>query len=263
MSNLAATGAPRMAAKSATPSEEDRSFVLHTYPYRETSLIVESFTANHGRVVFVAKGAKRPNGAMRGTLHPFQPLTLRWFGKAEMKTLKSVEQIRIFPQLSGAALLSAFYVNELTLKLTQREDPHQGLFEAYVHAIEALGNLMQVSADVSPIAAILRRFEVTLLDELGYAMQLTEEADTHVPIEPDLSYCYILERGPLSQSRASRESSPDNNLQLSGKTLLDMSRGDYSDPLTQLQAKQLMRKMINHLLGDKILHTRTLIRELK
>ena len=87
MSDLAATGESIVTAKAAAPGESDRGFVLHTYPYRETSLIVESFTASHGRVVFVAKGAKRPNGAMRGALHPFQPLNLRWFGKAEMKTL--------------------------------------------------------------------------------------------------------------------------------------------------------------------------------
>jgi DNA repair protein RecO (recombination protein O) len=263
MSDLAATGAPRAASKVTAPGESDRGFVLHTYPYRETSLIVESFTANHGRVVFVAKGAKRPNGAMRGALHPFQPLTLRWFGKAEMKTLKSAEQIRILPQLSGAALLSAFYLNELTLKLTQREDPHEGLFEAYIEAVEALSALMHIAADVPAIAAILRKFEVTLLEELGYALQLNEEADSHVPIDSDKIYYYLLERGPVPKARATSESLPGDNLQLTGKTLIDMSHGDYSDPLTQLQAKQLMRKMINHLLGDKILHTRNLIRELK
>ncbi|MBL8525861.1 MAG: DNA repair protein RecO [Betaproteobacteria bacterium] len=263
MSDLAATGLTNALAKTPVQGVADRGFVLHTYPYRETSLIVESFTATHGRVVFVAKGAKRPNGALRGALHPFQPLTLRWFGKAEMKTLKTAEQVRILPQLSGSALLSAFYLNELTLKLTQREDPHEGMFEAYAEAMEALSGLEHASSDVPAIAAILRRFEATLLQELGYALQLGEEADSHVPLVAEREYSYMLERGPVPYSRVAGEPINGDNLQLRGKTLLDMSRGDYADPITQQQAKQLMRKMINHLLGDKTLHTRTLIRELR
>lgn len=264
MSDLAATGLTSALARTPVPGVSDRAFVLHTYPYRETSLIVESFTAAHGRVVLVAKGAKRPNGALRGILHPFQPLTLRWFGKAEMKTLKTAEQMRILPQLSGSALLSAFYLNELTLKLTQREDPHEGLFEAYAEAMDGLSGLARGGdQDVPAISAILRRFEATLLQELGYALQLGEEADSHIPLVPEKEYCYLLERGPVAFSRVARDSMLGDNLQLRGKTLLDMARGDYADPTTQQQAKQLMRKMINHLLGDKTLHTRTLIRELK
>lgn len=263
MNDLAAAGPVKAAGRAAAPGQSDRGFVLHTYPYRETSLIVESFTAAHGRVVFVARGAKRPHGALRGALHPFQPLTLRWFGKAEMKTLKSAEQIRILPQLSGPALLSAFYLNELTLKLTLREDPHEGLFDAYIDAIDGLTGLVGAAVDVRAIATILRRFEVTLLQELGYALQLAYEADSHVPLDPEREYRYFPERGPVPLACLAGEFRGDDNLQLSGRTLLDMSRGEYDHPQTQLQAKQLMRRMINQLLGEKVLHTRNLIRELK
>lgn len=247
--------------------ESDRAFVLHSYPYRETSLIVEAFTAQHGRVVLVAKGAKRPHAALRGLLNPFQSLTLNWFGKSEMKTLKTAELERILPQLSGAALLSAFYMNELLLKLTHREDPHEDLFVAYYDAVSALAGLSgpgaaQGKEQVRQIAALLRQFEVRLLRELGYALQLAEEADTHVAIDAAGVYLYHTERGPV-RCESPLESYDSDALQLAGKTLIDMSRDDYGDPQTQAQAKQLMRKMINHLLGDKVLHTRNLIRDLK
>lgn len=246
----------------AAAGEADRAFVLHTYPYRETSLIVEAFTANHGRVVLVAKGAKRPRGAMRGLLNPFQALAICWFGKAEMKTLKAVEQERIIPQLSGAALLSAFYMNELILKLTHREDPHEALFNAYDDAVSALAGLSIAINGVRAIATVLRQFEVRLLQELGYALQLSEEADSRMPLDPAQNYLYQTERGPIRCDMA-RQPYGGDALQLSGKTLIDMSNNDYADPQTQVQAKQLMRKMINHLLGDKVLHTRNLMRDLR
>jgi len=264
MNDLSANSEPTKPAKAARPAlgESDRAFVLHTYPYRETSLIVEAFTGLHGRVVLVAKGAKRPHGAMRGLLNPFQALTLNWFGKSDMKTLKTVEQDRILPQLSGAALMSAFYMNELLLKLTHREDPHEVLFDAYGDAVTGLAGLAFGNNGVREIAAILRQFEVRLLQELGYALQLTAEADSHVPLDPACSYVYQTERGPIRCEMA-RQSYNEDALQLAGKTLIDMSNNDYADPQTQIQAKQLMRKMINHLLGDKVLHTRNLMRDLK
>ena len=253
----------------ATPADADRAFVLHTYPYLETSLIVEAFTAAHGRVVLVAKGAKRPHAAMRGMLNPFQALRLSWFGRSEMKTLKAAEQDQILPQLSGAALLSAFYLNELLLKLTHREDPHEDLYDAYSDAVCALAALPPGNNGVRAIAEILRRFEVNLLRELGYALQLVEEADSHRPLDPDGIYIYQTERGPVAcaAEHAMKEPMPqsynDDGLRLSGKTLLDISANNYADPQTQIQAKQLMRKMINYLLGDRVLHTRQLMRDLR
>ena len=243
--------------------QSDAAFVLHTYAYRETSLIVETFTRLHGRVVMVARGAKRPNGALRGVLNPFQGLALAWFGKSEMKTLKTAEQERILPQLSGAALMSAFYLNELLLKLASREDPHEQLFDAYAGAMTSLAMLPTASRSAREIAPILRQFEVTLLQELGYALQLREEANSHVPILPERAYLYIVERGPLSAGTVAQQAGYNDGLPLQGKTLIDMASCDYRDPQTQTQSKQLMRMMINHLLGDKILHTRQLIREMR
>jgi DNA repair protein RecO (recombination protein O) len=253
-----------------TIGDTSAGFVLHSYPYLETSLIVETFTRSHGRVVAVAKGAKRPTSAMKSRLNPFQGLLLTWFGKSDLKTLKTVEHAEIYPQLSGAALMSAFYMNELLLKLAQREDAHEALYDAYEDAIVTLA----VHADaVASIATALRKFEMSLLSELGYALQLTAEADTHDAIDADERYVYVMERGPISVRNVAKnsrqhtevhyQSSPSDGLQLSGKTLLDLAAGDFSDPQTQVQAKLLMRRAINQLLGDKPLHTRQLIRDLK
>ncbi len=262
-----------------TIGDTSAGFVLHSYAYLETSLIIETFTRSHGRVAVVAKGAKRPTSAMKSRLNPFQGLLLTWFGKADLKTLKSVEHADIYPQLRGAALMSAFYMNELLIKLAQREDPHEALYDGYEEAVVALAT-MQLSSGSKPdssvaaIAAVLRKFEMSLLRELGYALQLSEDADTNEPIMANEHYIYVMERGPvcvrgstgaarIERIEESQRSSSVDGLQLSGKTLLDLAAGEFSDPQTQAQAKQLMRRAINQLLGDKPLHTRQLIRDLK
>src|SRR6202008_4824839 len=113
----------------------DHAYVLHTYPYRETSLILQAWTEKHGRLGLVAKGARRPKSSSRSVLVPFQPLALDWFGRGELRTLKTAEPASPATPLAGQSLLSAFYLNELLLKLTTRDDPHEGLFEAYDRAI--------------------------------------------------------------------------------------------------------------------------------
>src|SRR5690606_1927685 len=112
-----------------------------SYPYRETSLILQAWTEKHGRLGVVAKGARRPKSPARAVLVPFQPLMLDWFGRGELRTLKSAEPVAPATPLAGQALLSAFYLNELLLKLTTREDPHEGLFAAYDEAIASLREL--------------------------------------------------------------------------------------------------------------------------
>src|SRR6266404_4751619 len=114
------------------------AFVLHTYAYRETSLIVETFTADYGRVAMVARGAKRPRSETRGLLQAFQPLMLSWAGGGELKTLLKAEWAGGLPLPRGAALLCGFYLNELLLKLLAREDPHPALFRDYEDALAAL-----------------------------------------------------------------------------------------------------------------------------
>jgi len=119
-------------------ADHEDGFVLHTYPYKETSLIVEAFTRAHGRVALLARGARRPRSAMRGVLLSFHPLRLSWSGSAELATLMACEWAGGHLQLSGRGLMCGFYVNELILRLLPREDPHEALYEFYQASLHAL-----------------------------------------------------------------------------------------------------------------------------
>lgn len=239
----------------------DRGYVLHSYPYRETSLILQAWTEKHGRLGLVAKGARRPKSASRSILVPFQPLEMDWFGKGELKTLKAAEPTAAATPLAGQALMSAFYMNELLLKLTTRDDPHEGLFEAYDRAIARLRALSRSGVKESgPMEPILRRFELRLLQELGYALELAREAPTGAPIAAEREYWYVVERGPVPAPAG--EEAPSNAVRLRGNTLVDLEREHFEDPATIAQAKQLMRLLINHSLNGQELSTRALVRDL-
>lgn len=243
------------AARAATDRvrhEAEPAFVLHSYPFRETSLVVEAFSRNFGRIGLVAKGARRPKSNLRGLLLAFQPLLLSWSGKAELRTLMRAEWQGGQAPLTGLALICGFYLNELLLKFLARDDPHERLYEYYQDCLGAL-------SEGRELPAVLRRFELRLLMELGYGLVLDREADTGSPVRPDQTYVYVPERGPMAADGAGAETT----VELRGKTLLDMSRDDYSDPLTQSQSKALMRLVINHHLGGAALHTRQLLKELK
>src|SRR5471030_1162613 len=201
--------------------EHEPAFVLHTYPYKETSLIVEAFSRGQGRTALIAKGARRPRSAMRGVLHAFQPLKLTWAGSGEMNTLVSAEWQGGMPFLRGFGLMCGFYVNELILRLLPRDDAHEKLFDAYSESLEMLGR-------GEPTAAVLRRFEKRLLAELGYAMLLDRDAANGDPIDPSLHYLYDPERGPLPVERNTR-SAEDGEMVVRGSTLLGIHRDDFSN----------------------------------
>ena len=224
-------------------------YVLHTYPFKETSLVVELFSQQFGRIAAVAKGARRPHSAMRGMLQSFQMLSGAWSGKNELKTLHSLDWNAGLSLLKGEALMCGFYMNELLLRLLPREDAHENLFEYYANALQTLSN----GAD---LATTLRRFELKLLQEMGYAVPLLQD-ENEVAIEAGKTYRYEAEYG------ACELKSTKNGVQLSGKTMLDMARDDYADSATQNQSKQLMRYLLAHYLGDKPLHTRQLLIDLQ
>jgi len=134
----AAVRAPVRRYAAALRIEEQPGFVLHTYPWRESSLIVEALTRDHGRVALVARGAKRPTSQFRGLLSPFCPLQLSWSGRNDIKSLIRVEWGGGLAPLRGGGLLAAFYLNELLVRLLARADPHEALFLAYARALHAL-----------------------------------------------------------------------------------------------------------------------------
>lgn len=227
------------------------AFVLHSYPFRETSLIIEAFARDHGRIGLVARGARRPKSSLRGVLLPFQPLLLSWAGRGELHTLVRAEWLGGYTPLRGQALICGFYLNELVLRLLPRADPHDGLFSVYESA------LAELAAGAAQEAA-LRKFEIGLLRELGYAVVLDREAEEGVPVARERSYVYVVEHGPVQTGGA-----PGKGVELSGQTLIDMQSGDFTSTVTQQQSKLLMRTLINHYLGDQVLHTRQLLRDLQ
>jgi DNA repair protein RecO (recombination protein O) len=120
---------------SAVRVELEFAYVLHARSYRETSQLLEVFTPGHGRVGLLARGSRRPKSPFRGLLNPFQPLRLSWSGRGELGSLRQVELAGIASAPSGNLLMAGFYVNELILKLLQRNDPHPGLFTHYASLI--------------------------------------------------------------------------------------------------------------------------------
>ena len=224
-------------------------YVLHTYPFKETSLVAELFSKQFGRLATVAKGARRPRSAMRGQLQSFQMFAATWSGKNELKTLHGLEWADSLLSLQGEALMCGFYLNELLLRLLPREDAHEGLFDYYQATLKTL-------ASGQDLATNLRRFELKLLQEMGYAVPLLEDENGE-QVLTEKPYRYEAEYGARALNKTK------NGVQLSGKTLLDMARDDYTSTQTQQQSKQLMRYLLAYYLGDKPLHTRQLLIDLQ
>lgn len=226
------------------------AFVLHSYPFRETSLVVETFTRNYGRIAVVARGARRPRSALRGVLLSFQPLLISWTGESELRTLVAAEWEGTYSPLKGESLICGFYLNELLLRLMPRDDAHEALYASYQLAVAALGGGAEH-------AAVLRRFELSMLSALGYAVVLDREAESGAPIAAEQRYVYVIERGPVAASAAG------TGVELTGQTLLDMQCGNFGSSATREQSKTLMRALINYYLGNQVLHTRQLLRDLQ
>jgi DNA repair protein RecO (recombination protein O) len=224
-------------------------FILHSYPYKETSLIVDVFTRDYGRIALVAKGAKRPHSKLRGALQTFQPLSLSWTGRAEVRTLIDAEWLGGLLPLEKAGLLCGFYLNELLIKLLARDDPHPELFNHYVSTLNEL-------AHDEPAPIVLRKFERALLKETGVSSDFSVCKPDGQPVVEGASYVVDPEIGP-------RLALPSDNMpRVTGKTLLDMEREDYRDAATQLQSKFLMRYLLKHHLGGATLNTRQILIDL-
>ena len=229
--------------------ENQDIYILHTYPFKETSLIAELFSEKYGRIPVIAKGARRPRSSLRGMLQSFQLLQATWSGRGEIKTLHNIEWCDKFLQVDGNALICGFYINELIMRLLPREDTHKDLFDFYHHT-------MMVLADGADLEVALRRFELRLLQELGYEVPLKKDENGELIIADKL-YIYEAEYGPSEISKT------NNGVKIFGKTLLDMAEDEYKDDNTQLQSKQLMRYLISYYLGDKPLNSKQLFTNLQ
>ena len=225
------------------------AFVLHRYPYGETSLIVELLTRDHGRVGVLAKGARRPLAQARARLSPFQPLLAGLSGRGELPVLTQIEAPGPGFDLSGEALWCGFYVNELLLRLLPRHDAHEGLHVAYAATLARLA--------VGDAECALRVFEKRLLQELGYGLLLETDV-LHRPVDAGADYVYVLECGPVPVAEASQPGIP-----LRGASLLALARERLEDMPAREEAKRLLRAAFTRHLGERPLHTRALFQRLR
>jgi DNA repair protein RecO (recombination protein O) len=218
-------------------TEAQPAFILHSRPYRETSLLIEAFTRDHGRVGLVARGVRGGRGRFsRAALQPLQPLLLDWSARGELGTLIQAEPTGTRWMLSGDALLAGMYVNELVLRLTSRNDAHPAAFAAYTDCLARL-------AERPGIAWTLRRFERDLLAELGYALMLTQTA-AGTPVDPRDAYAYVADTGPVPW----REDS--GFPRVGGAALLALDRDQEPAEPELAELRRMMRSVIHHLVGN-------------
>jgi len=224
------------------------AWILHQYPYRESSLLLEVFTLDHGRIGLVARGARSAKGRGRKPLQILRPLLLSWTLRSELGTLTGAESRGVLEVLPGRQILSACYLNELLLRLLRRHDPHPRLFAAYEEALLGL-----------PLAEeqTLRIFEKRLLQELGYGLLLNQEADTGNPVAAGGLYEYRLEHGPVCcMERRGR------GLFLRGASLLALYNENLAELRSCREVKALTRAALARYLGPGPLRTREVLRQL-
>ncbi|AFL72667.1 DNA repair protein RecO [Thiocystis violascens] len=222
-----------------------QAFVLHRRDYTNTSLLLEVFGIGVGRFAVIAKGARRPRNPASALLQPFQPLWLAAVGRGEVRTLTRSEGAGRPMTLQGRALLGGFYLNELLIRLLVRHDAHDPLFAFYQDALARL-------AEGGELETLLRRFELRLLDELGYGPTLDREAGGREPVLAERSYRYEAERG--LRRAAAVETGPV----LSGATLLALTRGEDLDLAQRREARILLRGILTPYLGERPLNSREL-----
>jgi DNA repair protein RecO (recombination protein O) len=169
---------------------DEPAYVLHRYDWSETSLILEVFTRQHGRVALVAKGAKRPTSSFRPVLLPLQPLSITYGGEGDVRTLKSAEWVGGHVMPTGEALLSGYYLNELLMRLLARDDPHPVLFDVYAATVRLLA-----SGDPDALQWALRGFELLLLRELGFLPTLDVQTLSLQSLAPEDRYALVPEAG--------------------------------------------------------------------
>ena len=219
------------------------AYILHSRPYRDSSAILELFTAEHGRFGVVARGARRQTrrGGRNGLLQPFTPLLVSCSGRGELKTLGAVEPAGGPWQLVGDRMFSGMYLNELLMRMLHRYDPHPTLFAAYGEALGALA--LPGSPD-----AVLRGFELGLLQDLGYNLVLDIDGDSGAPVTGGDSYRYLPGVGLVSAAGG-----------YPGADLLQMARGEFTGQARRT-AKLLLREALSEHLGDEPLRSRELFR---
>ena len=227
--------------------ELENGYVLHSRPYGDTSVILNCFTEHHGKLALIAKGVRNKKAKQRLYVQPFTPLLMSWQGKSGLKTLTSVEVKGALRHLRDKRLYSAFYLNELLMRLLPDNDDHPQIFTRYADALEQLYGGVELET-------VLRHFEFSLVQELGYGVDFGCAVNGSV-ISASACYGYVHEAGfveaPASQSGV-----------FSGAALQAIALGDYSDTNVRKAAKRLTRTMLRPLLGARPLSSRKLFKDM-
>ncbi len=221
------------------------SFVLHRRNFRETSLLLDIFSREHGIFRLIAKGAMRGKGGRSGVLQPFLPLSLAWTSRGEPAILTGAEARGNIFELAGKNLFCGFYLNELLVKLLPPHDPHERIFDCYTQSLQRLESGLRLDET-------LRFFELALLEELGYGLLLDCEAENGTEIRADLYYAYRIEQGPVECKAGDGA--------ISGTVLLGLRNGFLTGPEETLSAKRLLRRVLHHYLGGRPLNSRALFK---
>jgi DNA repair protein RecO (recombination protein O) len=222
------------------------AFVLHQRPYRETSVLLDLFTQEHGRISAVAKGVRQSRSRLKPLLQPFVPLLASWQGRSELVTLVGAEPHDPIGRLSGECLLSGLYLNELLVRVLPKGDPHPGLYTNYRKTLVELQG-----TNLRP--EVLRLFEKKLLEELGYGLALTGSAFTREPICAEKYYRFDPEQG---FELCAPDAMTVQVTIFSGKSLLALASEVFPDEESLKDAKRLMRLALNPLLGAYPLQSR-------
>lgn len=229
------------------------AFCLHTRPYRDNSVIVQAFSEQAGRFSVLAKGVKnnaRKNAAILPLLQPFVPVQLSWTGKSELKTLTDIERNGDVFTLTGQFLFAGLYVNELLVRLLSEHVEYPEVYRDYQAVLSGL----QQGADLE---LPLRQFEMRLLEQLGYGVPFVEvddEGHSVGSLQSSAFYQFVHESGFVRRQFVLE----NNPMVFSGERLLKMANDDFRDAETAAQAKQLMRMVMQHLLGNKPLNSKML-----
>jgi DNA repair protein RecO (recombination protein O) len=219
------------------------AWLLHHRPWSDTSRILEFMTRGHGRVTLFAHGVRRPKSPLRAVLRPFVPLLVSWTGRPDGGTLTGAEPAGGAAAPAPGALMSCYYLNELLLRLLAREDRHEAIYDAYAVALSELA--------AGAEGAALRRFERVLLDELGYGVDLSRDADSGRPLDADRYYHFLPGRGVLAvRDAGTREGAH------AGSDLLAAARGEYASPAAQRAARGVYGAAIAHCLEGRGLASR-------
>lgn len=224
---------------------DDVAYVIHTRPYRETSMLVDFFTQGHGLVRGVVKGVRKPKSATRGLVQPFVPLNIAWRGAGGLVSIVQVESVGATPLLIGKRLISGLYMNELIQLLLSEGQEFSSLFVTYSHTLSLLAE------SSSDLAKSLRLFECHLLNDLGYGIDYTTDHEGRL-IQAEQYYRLSLEDGwipCMSKDHAA----------ILGGTLILLAQSNFESKEVLQLAKKINRVLIQHQLGGKTLQTRLLL----